>query len=179
MTHTEALERAKRGRAAFSMAGAIRTVRMRRSKAGNPFAWVEVSDATGEFEVTVFSETLNSARDLMEPGNLVLMTVGAEEWEGDIRFTCEGMRALDRAAASAASQLRVTVNAPSALESVKSRLAGVKPATRQEGGQVVIQMRLAETGHDVEITLPELAACTPAMRGALKAVDGVGDVELI
>ncbi|MEM9495194.1 MAG: DNA polymerase III subunit alpha [Pseudomonadota bacterium] len=179
VSHADAVERAKGGRAAFAMAGAIRTVRMRRSKAGNPFAWVEISDATGEFEVTVFSEVLNSARELLEPGQLVLMTVAAEEWDGDVRFTCEGVRALDRAAAAAASQLRILVNAPSALEGVKSRLAAVKPASARDGGRVVIQMRLAETGRDVEITLPGTAACTPAMRGALKAVDGVSDVELI
>ncbi len=180
VTYLEALERVKSlGRVGFQMAGVIRTVRMRRSKAGKPFAWIEISDATGEFEVTAFSETLNTARDLLEPGTLIVASVSAEDRDGDVRFTCEGARSLELAAAAAATQLRVSIIAPMALEGVKRRLAGVKPATAKEGGAVVIAMRLPETGREVEVTLPGVAACTPAMRGALKGVEGVADVELV
>jgi len=179
ITYSEAIERAKSGRAGFQMAGVIRTVRLRRSKTGKPFAWVELSDATGDFEITVFSETLSTSQDLMEAGALILATVTVEERDGEVRFTCEGMRSLDVAAASAASQLRIEINAATALEGVKRRLAGVKPASTQEGGQVIIALRLPESGRDVEITLPGQAACTPAMRGALKAVEGVLDVEIV
>ena len=145
----------------------------------SPFAWIELSDATGEYEVTAFSETLNASADLMEAGALVLMSGTAEDRDGDVRFTCEGMRSLDIAAASAAaSQLRVAVTSEQALESVKRRLKAVKPASPNEEGTVVIVLNLAETGRDVEITLPDNAVCTPAMRGALKGVDGVADVEI-
>jgi len=179
VSYTEAVERAKAGRAAFQMAGVIRTVRMRRSKTGKPFAWVEISDAAGEFEVTVFSETLDAARDLMEAGARVLISVGVEARDGDVRFTCEGMRALDAAAASAASQMRIAVTSAAALEGIKRRLAAVKPSSPSEGGKIVVAMQLPESGHEVEIMLPGEAACTPAMRGALKGVDGVADVELV
>ncbi len=179
VSYAEAVERAKGTRAAFQMAGVIRTVRMRRSKSGRPFAWVELSDATGEYEVTAFSETLAAARDLMEPGALVLAAATAEDRDGDVRFTCEGLRSLDVAAASAASQLRISILSDRALEGVKRRLAAVKPASAKERGKVIIAMRLTDSGRDVEITLPEPAACTPAMRGALKGVEGVADVELV
>ena len=180
VTYNEALERVKSsGRACFQMAGVIRTVRMRRSKAGKPFAWVEISDATGEFEVTAFSETLSSAGDLLEAGALIIASVSAEERDGDIRFTCEGVRSLEVAAAAAATQLRISITAPTALDGVKRRLAGVKPASAKEGGAVIIAMRLPESGREVEVTLPGTAACTPSMRGALKSVEGVADVELV
>ncbi len=179
VSYTEAVERAKSGRVGLQMAGVIRTVRMRRSKAGKPFAWVEISDPTGDFEVTTFSETLNTSRDLLEAGAHVLMSVTVEDRDGDARFTCEGMRSLEKAAASAASQLRISITAPSALDGVKRRLAGVSPASPREGGAVIIAMRLPETGREVEVTLPGVAACTPAMRGALKGVEGVVEVELI
>ncbi len=180
VTYVEAVERAKSaGKSGFQMAGVIRTVRNRRSKTGKPFAWIEISDATGEFEVTAFSETLDAARDLLEPGMLVLASVTVEDRDGETRFTCEGMRSLELAAAAAATQLRISITAPTALEGVKRRLAGVKPATAKEGGAVIIAMRLPETGREVEVTLPGVAACTPAMRGALKGVEGVADVELV
>ncbi len=180
VSYAEAAERVKgAGRAAYQMAGVVRAVRIRRSKAGKPFAWVELSDASGEFEVTVFSETLSAARDLLEAGRAVLLSVTAEDRDGDVRFTGEAMRSLDVAAAAAASQLRVSILAEEALEGVKRRLGNVKPAGPKERGKVVIAMQLAGTGRNVEITLPGEAACTPAMRGALKGVAGVADVELI
>ncbi len=180
VSYTEAIERARSsGRAAFQMAGVIRTVRMRRSKTGKPFAWIELSDATGEFEVTAFSETLNVARDLMEPGTLVLISASAEDRDGDIRFTCEGMRSLDIAAAAAVSQLRVAVTSQAALEGVKRRLAAVKPASENERGAIILAMRLGGSGREVEITLPDKTVCTPAARGALKGIEGVVDVELV
>ena len=179
VTYSEALEKAKSGRAGIQMAGVIRTVRMRRSKTGKPFAWIELSDATGEYEVTAFSETLESARDLMEPGTLVLVSATVEDRDGDVRFTCEGMRSLDKAAASAASQLRISIINEEALAGIRRRLEAVKPASAREKGQVVVALSLPETGREVEIKLPGFAACTPAMRGALKGVAGVADVELI
>ncbi|WP_411820437.1 DNA polymerase III subunit alpha [Hyphococcus formosus] len=179
VSYNEALARAKSGRAALQMAGVIRSVRMRRSKSGKPFAWVELSDASGEFEITVFSETLNSSRDLMESGAMVLTTVTVEDRDGDVRFTCEGMRNLDDAAAASVSQLRVSVTTVDALDGLKRRLDAVRPASARESGSVVVVMRLPESGREVDLALPGVAACTPAMRGALKNIEGVADVELI
>jgi DNA polymerase-3 subunit alpha len=178
-TYAETRERARDNRVGVQMAAVVNAVRMRRSRAGKPFAWVECSDTAGEFEVTVFAETLNAARDLIEPGMLVLMSVTAEDRDGEVRFTCEGIRRLDAAAAQTTSMLRVSITSESAVDAVRRRLSGVKPASLQEAGNVVIALHLSGGSREVEISLAERAACTPAMRGALKAVDGVADVELI
>jgi DNA polymerase-3 subunit alpha len=177
----DAHETAKQnGRFAGQIAVVVRAVRMRRSKAGKPFAFVECSDATGEFEVAVFSDVLVPSRDLFEAGMLLLLTVNAEEREGEIRFACDGARRLDAAAAQTTSQLRIAVASAEGLEAVRRRLAAVKPATATEAGDVVIALTLPDrAGREVELRLPTRAAATPAMRGALKAVEGVLDVELV
>ena len=179
VTHAQAIEKAKSGRSIVQMAGVVRAVKMRRSKAGNPFAWVSISDLTGEFEITVFSEALNASRDLLEGGKLVLAAVSVEDRDGEVRLTCEGLRALDAVAAATTSQLRVFVNSKDALEGVQRRLASVKSSDMAERGQIKIVMQLPQTGREVEIALPDKVACTPAMRGALKAIGGVSDVELV
>ncbi|MEL7486572.1 MAG: DNA polymerase III subunit alpha, partial [Pseudomonadota bacterium] len=175
----EAQARAKTERFVAPMAVVVRGARVRRSKSGKPFAWVECSDASGEFEITVFSEVLESSRSLFEAGTLVLFSVTVEDRDGEARFTAESARRLDAAAAQTTSQLRVAVAHQAALEGIKRRLAAVKPASRQEGGDVIVTLRLPETGREVAIDLGVVAACTPAMRGALKSVDGVVDVELV
>jgi len=175
----ETAARAKAGPAAMKMAGVIRSARIRRSKNGNPFAWVELSDQTGEYEITVFSEVLNQSRDLLEPGTIVLVTVTGEDRDGELRFTCELMKRFDEIAAASVSQMRVSVISETALDSLKNRLAAVKPASARERGSVVISMRLPESGREVDVALPGYVACTPAIRSALKNIDGVADVELI
>ncbi|MBB5518503.1 DNA polymerase III subunit alpha [Amphiplicatus metriothermophilus] len=180
VTAAEARERAAESRVALNMAGVVRSVRMRRSRAGKPFAWVELSDAAGEFEITVFSEVLNAARDLFETGALLFLTVTAEDRDGEIRFTCESARRLDEAAAQAVSMLRISVTTLEAIETIGRRLAASRPASRQEAGRVVLALQLSGARpREVEIALDAPAACTPAMRGALKTVDGVAEVELV
>jgi DNA polymerase-3 subunit alpha len=180
-TAAEALEAVKeQGRFSGQIAAVVRAVRWRRSRAGNPFAFVECSDATGEFEMAVFSEVLSSARDLFEPGALLFLVMTGEEREGEIRFVCEGVRRLDAAAAQAKSHLRIAVATPEGLEGVRRRLAGVKPVTAAEAGDVVISLSLPDCGgREVELLTKSKAACTPAMRGALRTVEGVLDVEIV
>ncbi|MCA8888344.1 MAG: DNA polymerase III subunit alpha [Parvularculaceae bacterium] len=158
----------------------VGSVRMRRSRAGNPFAFVECSDATGDFEIVVFSEVLGRSRDMFEAGAMLLLTATAEERDGEVRFACEGVRRLDTAAAETTSQMRVSIANAGALQTVRQRLSAVKPADRTEAGEVVVCLALgAATGREVDILLPGKVACTPAMRGALKMIDGVLDVELV
>jgi DNA polymerase III subunit alpha len=180
-TAAEAIESAKSGtRFSGQVAAVVRAVRMRRSRAGKPFAFVECSDATTDFEIAVFSDVLEASRDLFDAGAMLLLTVNAEEREGEIRFACDGARRLDAAAAQTTSQLRVTVAGPDGVEGVRRRLASVKEAKPGEAGEVILSLHLPDQGgRQVEILLKEKAACTPAVRGALKAVEGVIDVELI
>ncbi len=160
------------------LAGVVRSVRIRRSqKSGKPFAFVEVADREGEFEMTVFSEALAASRDLLEAGKIILVSATVEEREGEPRFTAEAIRALDVAAAAAASMLRISVASESALASVQRRMAAAKPPARGEAGRAVLALRLA--GREVELGLGAEVACTPAMRSALKTIDGVVEVELI
>jgi DNA polymerase-3 subunit alpha len=175
----EARERAVGERIGLTLAAVVRSVRYRRSKAGKPFAWVECSDQTGEFELTVFSEFLSTSRDLLEPGTLLLLSVTAEDRDGEVRFAAESARRLDAAAAQTTSMLRIVASGETALEGIKRRLAAAKPPARNERGRVVIALTLGDTGREVEIALAEPAACTPAVRGALKSVEGVQDVELV
>ncbi|MEM9170254.1 MAG: OB-fold nucleic acid binding domain-containing protein, partial [Pseudomonadota bacterium] len=162
-----------------TLAAVVRGVRHRRSKSGKPFAWVEASDPTGEFEVTVFSEALEAARAHLEPGALVLIAASVDERDGEARFTAEAVRALDAAAARRRGRLCVRVASPEALASVKRRLAGLDAVDARNAGDVFAALTLGDAGREVDIDLGVKAALTPAVRGALKTVEGVSDVEFL
>ncbi len=171
------------GRVALYLAGVIRNVNQRRSKAGKPFAWVEISDPSGELEITVFSELLSIASEHLVPGTLVWMTVSGERRDGVLRFTGEGVRPLDAIAAPKGTGLRIEVTTPEAIEAVKRRLyndeTGKAQIHNKAMGRASLVMFLPEAGCEVEIFLPKKIAANPAMRSALKVIEGVSNVELV
>ena len=61
----------------MKIAGVVAGRQERRSARGNRFAFVQLSDTTGSYEVTMFSDTLEAAREHLEPGSMVVMGVEA------------------------------------------------------------------------------------------------------
>jgi DNA polymerase-3 subunit alpha len=177
-TIAEARDKAGGGRTASQIAAVVRSVRMRRSRAGRPFAWVECSDTSGEIELTVFSDVLAASREFFETGALLLLSISSDERDGETRFVCESARRLDAAAAQTATMLKVTLAGPEGIDGVRRRLAAVKREAA-DGARLLLSLRLPEPSLDVEFAIPAPAPCTPALRGALKTVEGVAEVELI
>ena len=161
----------------LQMAGVVREVTRRRSKSGKPFGWLALSDRTGDYEVTVFSEVLESADHLLETGTRVFLSVTAEEREGNLRLTAEKVTSLDALARQRAGRgLRVTVQDPAALPEIRRRLEMLQSA--DSTGELVFVLPAREAGVEVEIAVPDKVTATPSTKGALKMIGGVADVVL-
>ncbi|NJO38573.1 MAG: hypothetical protein HC871_14405 [Rhizobiales bacterium] len=73
--------------------------RQERTTARSRFAFVQLSDPTGTYEITVFSELLSSARDLLD-GDQPLLVEGEVRLDGDIvKVLASSLQALDQAVA--------------------------------------------------------------------------------
>jgi DNA polymerase III subunit alpha len=59
--------------AAGRIAGAVAAREERKSARGNRFAYVKLSDPTGLYEVMVFADVLEEAREHLEPGRNVVL----------------------------------------------------------------------------------------------------------
>ena len=66
----------------FRLAGTVISRKERTSRNGGRFAWVQFSDPSGVFEVTVFSELLTQCRGLLEVGQAVLVRASVQ-FEGE------------------------------------------------------------------------------------------------
>ena len=165
------------------LAGIVGARRYTQTARGSRMAFVQLSDASGAYEVTVFSEVLATARDLIESGEPVLVTVGvdkrgAAEEGGDLRLTVSAMSALESEAAEAADGMRIHLATASAL----SPLAGLlnaharPPAGKRARGLVVLAFESGE-GDEVEMELPQPYMVTADIRRAVKGLPGVRDVE--
>jgi DNA polymerase-3 subunit alpha len=157
------------GSGLFTLAGIVLGKREINNRKGHRMAFVQFSDATGVYEVTLFSETLGQCRDLLESGQTLLLRVSAEQREGDEpRLTAQSLEPLDNAAARASKGLDIHLATPAPLESLKSLLA------REGRGRDPIRLFVAlDDGQELEFDLGPRYRLSPEIRRALKAVPGV------
>ncbi|MED5395094.1 MAG: OB-fold nucleic acid binding domain-containing protein, partial [Pseudomonadota bacterium] len=150
------------------LAGTLVSKKERTSAKGNRYAFIQFTDTSGTFEVTAFSEALTEAGELLEPGNS-LMIRGAVQFEGEAaRFTAQGFEPLDRAAAGAELGIKVVIDSPDPLPSIKQILAD---AGRGKG-RVEVVSRL-DHGIEAQLTLQGKYAVSPDVLLAVKAVSGI------
>ncbi|MBT7506089.1 MAG: DNA polymerase III subunit alpha, partial [Rhodospirillales bacterium] len=108
---------------AVTIAGTVIGKKERVSAKGNRYAFVQMSDPTGVFEITVFSETLNQARDILEIGQS-LFVKATVQFEGEMpRFTVQLMEPLDERAKNTTATMRVIVDSEHPLSPLKEVLS--------------------------------------------------------
>jgi len=173
-TLAEVARLAEGGPLVAKLAGSVSSRQERKSAKGNRFAFVQLSDPTGLYEVTVFSDTLEQARDHLEPGRNVVLTVEANLEGETLKLLARGAQPIDNVAAEAgAADLRVHLNRPEAVTSLAGLLDRLEGRNRAR-----ITLCVADDGgREIDILLPRPYPVTPQIRGAIKAMQGVVMVE--
>ena len=173
-TLTEITAQAERGPLVAKIAGSVSAKQERKSAKGNRFAFVSLSDPTGLYEVTVFSDTLEAARDVLEPGMNVVLTVEASLEGETLKLLARGAVSIDQVAAEAGAQaLRIHLNRAEAVPSIAALLARVEGHNRAQ-----ITLCVADAmGREIDVALPKPFPVTPQIRGAIKAMQGVVMIE--
>lgn len=171
----DVIPKAEAGAEAFRMAGVVRRKQERASQSsGEKFAFVTLSDPTGEYEVLFPPEALRKCRDLLEPGKAVALKVRAKARDGEVRFFGDDAEPVDKAVENAVAGLRVHLAPRSAeIEALKKRLENV---SNPRGGEIVLIAGI-ERGREVELKLPGRFTLDASVRGALKTSPGVVFVE--
>ena len=175
-TLAEVTALAERGPLIAKLAGSVSSRQERKSARGNRFAFVQLSDPTGLYEVTCFSEVLEASRDHLDAGQNVVLTVKAE-LEGDtLKLLAQGITPIDAATATAGAQdLRIHLARPEAAQSLAALLSKVEARTR-----AAITLCVTDAaGREIDIDLPGQYPVTPQIKGAIKATHGVLAVEEI
>jgi DNA polymerase-3 subunit alpha len=169
----DATAQALNGAEAFRMAGIVRRRQERSSASGGKFAFVTLSDPTGEFEVMFQPESLRRSRDLLEPGRAIVIKARAKATDGEVRFYGEDAEPLERAIEAMGAGLRIHLSpAVTEVEAIKARLK-----TADKGGGPVAFVAAFPGGREVEMRLPGLWKLDPAARGALRTAPGVAFLE--
>jgi DNA polymerase-3 subunit alpha len=161
---------AANGATRFRLAGIVIGKKERTSARGNRFAFVQLSDTSGAFELTLFSEVLGQTRALLEGGQPLIVTVDVRREEENLRLTVQKIEPLDTVVAHAAAGLRIFVGEAEALPRLKSVIA------REAGGRGRVTVVLDLPGREIEVALPGGFRVDPRIRAAVKSLPGIVDV---
>jgi DNA polymerase-3 subunit alpha len=157
----------------YKLAGTVIGRQERTSARGTRFAFVQCSDPSGMFEVTVFSEQLAAARELLELGKSLIFHVDGRLDGEQPRLTAQAIESLDKVAARGAAGVRIFL----ADERPVAGVANLLAKAGKGRGQVALVLRLDDQHAEAELRLPGAFAVSPQVRAALKAVRGVVDVQ--
>ncbi|WP_417837799.1 DNA polymerase III subunit alpha [Tritonibacter scottomollicae] len=181
MTLDEVMAKAERGPFMAKMAGVVAGRQERKSARGNRFAFAQLSDTTGAYEVTIFSDVLEKSRDHLETGSKVVITAEATMESDQLKLLMRSAGPVDSAIADAGrSSLRVYLESAAAVATVATVLEDAKKAARNASpGEIYVYLQDPNLPGDVEMDLGQMFPINPQIKGALKSLEGVMDVEEI
>ncbi|MDZ4070116.1 MAG: DNA polymerase III subunit alpha, partial [Tabrizicola sp.] len=175
-TLTEVTRKAERGPCIAKLAGSVSSRQERKSAKGNRYAFVQLSDPTGLYEVMCFSDLLDTSRDHLEAGQNVVLTVKAELEGETLKLLAQAITPIDAATATASAQdLRIHLVRPEAAISLAGLLSKVEGRSR---ASITLCVTDPE-GREIDIDLPGQYPVSPQIKGAIKAMQGVLAVEEI
>ena len=156
------------------LAGVVIGSKERTSARGSRFAFIQLSDMSGVYEVMAFAEVLRDCRALLESGQPLLVTADVRT-EGDtMRLTAQRFEALDRVAATAAAGLKVVLSEGADLAPFKAMMASENGGR----GRVSVVVPL-QSQREVEIVLPGGFKISPRLVAAVAAIPGVVEAQEI
>ncbi|MCK5556603.1 MAG: DNA polymerase III subunit alpha, partial [Alphaproteobacteria bacterium] len=169
----EALQKSPTSR--LRMAGIVIRKQERTSRKGNRFAFVQVSDSYGVYEVTLFSELLSQCRELLEAGMPILLSVDADKKSDDeIRFLAQKVEPLTPAVQKVIRKLNIHVAGDDVA------IGKIKEMLEQTGhGKVKVSLIVDAGMRIAEVDLPDGWHIPETMPKALRAIAGVVDIREI
>ena len=172
-------ERAERGAHVAKLAGVVAGVQIRKSARGNRFAFAQLSDTTGGYEITIFSDTLEKAQDHLVTGAKVIVTVEATLESDQLKLLGRSIAPIDTVVADVGGMgLKIFVDDIDAVSAVASVLEGAGKAAQNVGrGPVQFCLMDSSLPGEVEIDLGQDFPVTPQIKGAIKSLMGVMEVE--
>jgi DNA polymerase-3 subunit alpha len=160
----------KDGASAGRLAGTISSRNDRRTKKGTPMMILTLSDQTGTFECIAFSEQITQFGGILQPGNSVILEVGAQERAEGISLMINGAKPIEGLAESIDRQLTIFAADVKALPAVSSQL-------KRGGNGTVSFVVIRDAGaREYEIEIPGKYAVNAEVAGGIKALEGITDV---
>jgi DNA polymerase-3 subunit alpha len=179
LTLDEVVEKVQMGPSVVKMAGVVAGRQERKSARGNRFAFAQLSDTSGAYEITLFSEVLEKSRDFLESGAKVVITAEATLEADQLKLLGRSVSPIDVAVTDIGSVgLKIFIEDGEAVASVASVLEQANEvATRGSRGPILFCLMSPDLPGEVEIDTGLEVPVNPQVKGAIKSLNGVIEVE--
>ena len=162
----------------LELIGVVRMRNEKPAKRGGKFAFLTLSDPSGEVEMMVFPETLQDNRDLLTVGNAVAITTAVKRSGDEIKLNAERILPLETARiAKSAGALKVRLAPGAAAKDIAEIIEHLSSLKDNERGDILVEMPLGD-GRTVVLKLPETYTIGLGAQRALKDAPGVERVDL-
>jgi DNA polymerase-3 subunit alpha len=179
LTLDEVAAKARAGAHLAKMAGIVAGRQERKSARGNRFAFAQLSDPTGQYEVTIFSDVLEPARAHLESGSAVVLTCEATLEADQLKLLARSVAPLDQGAlAQTAMGLRVFYDPGLTPDGIEAVLAQGRQAGKGKARGPIYLCAMLED-KEADILLDPAFPVTPQVKGAFRSLPGVIEVEEI
>jgi DNA polymerase-3 subunit alpha len=156
-----------------NLAGCLQSFQRKISKSGKPFAFVKMSDTSGEFEGLLFSDGIKKYGDVLESGAPLYAQVTIDKQSDDMppRMMFNVIRTLDDAIAENSKGLIVYVNDIAAVRPIKEALR------HENFGTHKVYIKPEINDWDVRIELKDAYALADGK--TLTAIRGISGVTMV
>ncbi|MEM1140534.1 MAG: DNA polymerase III subunit alpha, partial [Pseudomonadota bacterium] len=160
--------------ASIDLAGTVIGRSDRKSrKSGKPYAFVQLTDPSAQYEVMVFSDVLSTAGPLLVTGQSVLLEAEVK-WEDDEpRLFARSFACLDEAAAKATRALKIVLEDGEPLASLRAHLERFRTDAKGPAAEIVVSLNLKDRSEEVDVVLPWAVPAAGGVVQALRAIPGV------
>ncbi len=160
----------------LELIGVVRQKNEKPARNGGKFAFLTLSDPTGEIELMVMPELLMEAREQLEPGNAVVITTEVRRRDEEIRLSARRVTPIEKARIGKKAQaLSVQLEHGADLTGLAAIADRLKTAPGQDRGEIYVRFPI-EDGRLVTLRLPDTYATGLAALRALKTAPGVAVV---
>ena len=151
-------------------------VSARRNRTGQrgPFAFVTLSDASGDSEVMASAEVLRTAAEALNPGTVVLAAISTDGGAGESRLRLLKVQKLDEVTAAHTGDMQVILKDSQQAVAVKACLDALKGRDNIPLRRLRLVFDAGE-GCEVEVVAQGLWPADAAARRALKSLPGILD----
>jgi DNA polymerase III subunit alpha len=153
----------------FSMMGVLLTKQERISKSGQKYAFLQLSDPTGVYEVVLFSEALGQYRALLEPGTALLLTVSGRLDGESTRLTCNQLETCDAYLSKHMESVTLTLASEHALQGLAGKISQLASGNTL----IYLKFRLPQVVLTFKLSKPY--QLTGGLKAELQALAEAGD----
>ena len=153
------------------VAGVVISRQERTSAKGNRFAFVQLSDASGVYEVVIFSELLSRARDILEIGQRVLITLEVRSGGDGTRLSAIDIKSLDVALSQHSNEVKIVVSSEKGIKGIERLVSSA-----EEGSNNVLIVLEIGKSRRVEVQLPKKVLITGDFRADALNMPGVAEL---